>query len=60
MTCYNSVTLIQVKGIYVRIVILSYRWHNIRSCVVTVRPSCHNVRKLRHMRNLVTSVYPLC
>ena len=25
---------------------------------MTVRPSCHNVRKLRHMRKLVTSVYP--
>ena len=59
MTCYNSVTLIQVKGIYVRIVSLIYRQHNIRSCVVTVRPSCHNVRELRRMRNLVTSVYPL-
>ena len=59
MTCYNFVTLIQVKGIYVRIVSLIYRQFNIRSCVVTVRPSCHNVRKLRHMRNLVMSVYPL-
>ena len=61
MTCYNSVTLIQVKGIYmyVRIVSLIYRKHMIRSCVVTVRPSCHNVRTLRHIRNLVTSVYPL-
>ena len=45
MTCYHSVTLIQVKGIYVS--------------VVTVRPSCHNVRQLRRMRNLITSVYPL-
>ena len=26
---------------------------------MTVRPSCHNGRTLRHMRNLVTSVYPL-
>ena len=26
---------------------------------MTIRPSCHNVRTLRHMRNLVTSVYPL-
>ena len=26
---------------------------------MTVRPSCHNVRELRRMRNLVTSVYPL-
>ena len=59
MTCYNSVTLIQVKGIYVRIVSLIYRLHNIRSCDVTVCPSCHSVRPLRHMRNLVTSVYPL-
>ena len=59
MTCYNSVTLVPFKGSYVRIVSLIYRKHTIRSCVVTVRPSCDDVRTLRHMRNLVSSVYPL-
>ena len=57
--CYNSLTLIQVKGIYVRIVSLIYREHNIRSCVVTVRASCHSVRTFHYMSNLVTSLHPL-